>query len=201
VIEYGNTLSGLKIAVSGAHSTGKSRFISTVANALKVKGISHSIVSDLAGKCPLPILRDHTVESTLWIAARGIAEEIEAAHRSAVVLVDRPVLDAWAYLLAAVPAIEDSQTIKILALRDLIVSWLPTYSRIYQTEVDQSIPIDDNKGRDLDPAYRLAIGRQMELASRTFGVGPKLLTSANSLREAELLVSEISSGDFVELRK
>lgn len=187
-------MSGIKVAVSGAHSTGKSTFISTIADALKVKRIPHDIVSDLAGKCPLPILRQHTVESTMWITTSGIAEEIAAAHRSPIVLVDRPVLDAWAYLVAAVPTIENSQTVKLRALRNLIENWLPTYFRIYQTEIDESLPIDDNQFRDLDPDFRMAVGQQMKLAMRTFDVQPRLLTRENSAREAELLVTELSNG-------
>jgi hypothetical protein len=189
-------VSGIKVAISGAHSTGKSTFISTIADALKVRRIPHDIVSDLAGKCPLPILRQHTVESTMWITTSGIAEEIAAAHRSPIVLVDRPVMDAWAYLVAAVPTIENSQTVKLRALRNLIENWLPTYFRIYQTEIDESLPIDDNQFRDLDPDFRMAVGLQMKLATRTFDVQPRLLTRANSAREAELLVTELSNRDL-----
>jgi molybdopterin-guanine dinucleotide biosynthesis protein len=182
----------VKVAVSGAHSTGKTTFLQRTAEILNDNGISSHIVTDLAIKCPLPILRQHTVESTLWLVSTGLAEEIAAAHKSNVVLVDRPVLDAWAYWMAVLPNVETaSVTPKFKTLESTIKNWLPTYDLIYQTQIDGSIPVEDNKGRELDESYRLEIGRQMKLASKEFKVKPRILTSTNAQREIEWLVNYV----------
>lgn len=182
----------VKVAVSGAHSTGKTTFLNRTAEILNNDGISNFIVTDLAIRCPLPILRQHTVESTLWLVATGIAEEIASAHKFNVVLVDRPVLDAWAYWMAVPPNIDIvSVTPKFKTLKNTIKNWLPTYDLIYQTRIDESIPVEDNKGRELDESYRLEIGRQMELASKEFKVEPRILTSTNAQREVEWLVDYV----------
>jgi hypothetical protein len=85
----------MKIAISGAHSTGKSTALKVAREHLERKGYAVRLVSGLAVKCPLPILRDHTPESSLWIAATGVSTEIECEAKSDIVLVDRPVIDAW----------------------------------------------------------------------------------------------------------
>lgn len=187
-------MKNLKIAVSGAHSTGKSTFLAEIAKHIQSKGFRYSLVSDLAIRCPLPILREHTVESTLWIVATGIAEEIAATHKSSIVFVDRPVLDAWAYLMAIFPERSDAKlTPQFRTLENVIRNWLPTYTLLYQTRIDDSIPIEDNKGRDLDSVYRLQVGEQMELACQMFEVWPRILDAANLSQEIDWLVNYLET--------
>ncbi|MGH7801090.1 MAG: AAA family ATPase [Thermodesulfobacteriota bacterium] len=187
-------MKGLKIAVSGAHSTGKTNFLTKVAERIRSKGISYSLVTDLAIRCPLPILRKHTVESTLWIVTTGIAEEIVAAYKADVVLVDRPILDAWAYLMAVLPNKSTViSTPQFKTLENTIRNWIHTYTLIYKARIDESIPIEDNKARDLDLSYRLEIEQQMELTYQMFGVQLKVLTAANALQEMEWLVNYLET--------
>lgn len=179
-------MASLKIAVGGAHSTGKSTFIRGVHRALQDRGVESCIVTDLAVRCPLPILRQHTVESTLWIVTTGIAEEIAACHRSPVVLVDRPVIDAWAYLMAvggSEAALPNSPA--TATLRTAVLNWLPSYSLLYRSEIDVNIAIENDKSRDLDPLYRAEVGRQMLSAYETFGMKSRVLNSTNA--DSELL--------------
>lgn len=184
----------LKVAVGGTHSTGKTEFISKVADRLRFKGIFCSIVSDLAGRCPLPILRNHTVESTLWIVATGIAEEIAAAHKSQVVLVDRPVVDAWAYLMAVTSREATfGASPGIVTLEAAIRNWVPTYAVIYKTVVDMSVPIEDDQNRDLDSSYRLEIAQQMDLAYKHFETQTRPLTTANASTEIEWVVRHVEN--------
>ena len=135
-------MKNLKITVSGAHSTGKSTFLSEIAKRIQSKGFRYLLVSDLAIRCPLPILREHTVESTLWIVATGIAEEIAATYKSNIVFVDRPVLDAWAYLMAIFPERSDAKlTPQFKTLENVIRNWLPTYTLIYRNCSAMSDPL------------------------------------------------------------
>jgi hypothetical protein len=183
-------MGAVKIAVSGAHSTGKTTFLSAVEEHLRPNGVSYSTVADLAIRCPLPILRQHTVESALWIVTTGIAEEIAAAHKAPVVLVDRPVLDAWAYLMTALPdlsAVVAAPQFK--ALHTAIKHWAGTYTVIYRTEIDESIPIEDNKGRDLDIKYRAAVGQQIRTAYQLFNIRSKSLTTGNAAEEITCLAN------------
>jgi len=94
----------IKIGVTGTHSTGKSSFLRALAPALEQRGLKTATVSGLAKRAKdvgFPILAEHNFHSTLWIMAEGLRQEAEASLGSDVILVDRPVLDALGYLLAA----------------------------------------------------------------------------------------------------
>lgn len=185
-------MSAIKIAVGGAHSTGKSTFLKRLREALKSRDVETSAVGDLASRCPLPILRKHTVESTLWIVASGIAEEVAAGYRSRVVLVDRPVVDAWAYLMAVgsgditLPPSPSANT-----LRNAIENWMPTYELVYQSSLNEAIPIEDNKGRDLDPAYRSEVAHRMDCAYKDFATGYRTLSLGNVESEIEFALNRV----------
>lgn len=181
----------IKIGISGSHSTGKSTFVKRLEKYLTDKSINFKSVSDLAIQCPLPILREHTVESTLWIATKGIADEIETEYKHDVVIVDRPILDCWAYFNAVCKDRYEENNAKLQTLKSMISNWLPTYDIIYQTVIDESIPIEDNKGRVLDEGYRKQIGNEMINANRQFNVNPKLLTYTNKEHELEFILTKI----------
>ena len=183
----------VKIGISGAHSTGKTTFITQLEAALTNQSIPFKRVSDLATICPLPILREHTVESTLWIASKGIADEIEAEHKFSVVIADRPILDCWAYFNAVCKGRYPDDNTKLQTLKNAITNWLPTYNLIYQTVIDATILIEDNKGRDLDEAYRKLIGDEMIAASELFNVTPRELTSKNTTNELGFILNFITA--------
>jgi GTPase SAR1 family protein len=174
-------MSSIKIAVGGAHSTGKSTFLKRLAAALKDRGVSCEVVSDLASKCPLPILKDHTVESTLWIVTSGIAAEIKAAYAAKVALVDRPVVDAWAYLMAGKNGTtQNFDSPGAITVQDTIRDWLPTYDLVYKSCLDESIPVENAKGRVLDAGYRTEVARQMERSYDRFDIQSRDLSVANA---------------------
>jgi hypothetical protein len=183
----------IKIGISGSHSTGKSTFIKQLEKSLIDKCVKFKSVSDLAIQCPLPILLNHTVESALWIASKGIADEIETEHKHEVVIVDRPILDCWAYFNAACKDRYEVTNPKLQTLKSLISNWLPTYDIIYQTVIDESIPIEDKKGRVLDEEYRIQIGIEMIDTSRQFNITPRLLTYTNKDTELEFILKQIDN--------
>jgi hypothetical protein len=174
-------MSSFKIAVGGAHSTGKSTFLRRLEAALQSRGVSCEVVGDLASKCPLPILKNHTFESTLWIVTSGIAAEIKAGYAAKVALVDRPVVDAWAYLMAGKNgATQNSDSPAAITLQHTIRDWLPTYDVVFKSCLDESIPVENAKGRVLDPGYRTEVARQMERSYDRFGVPSRDLSAANA---------------------
>lgn len=181
----------MKIAISGTHSTGKTTFIRKVTDELEKNGIGYIKISDLAVKCPLPILTEHTVESTLWIASKGMLDEIEAEHTSQIVIVDRPILDCWGYFQAVCKDKYSSDYPKLLALVSMIKHWSYTYDIIYQTMLDESIPIENTKERILDEDYRKQVDIEMKLGYKHFGVEPLELTVSNSEQRLVELISII----------
>jgi nicotinamide riboside kinase len=180
----------IKLAVGGSHSTGKSTFLARIRQELTSKALDFQTVSDLATKCPLPILRDHTIESTLWIVATGIAEEIAAAHQSRIVLVDRPVADAWAYLKATGRNPELTSP-PGMTLQSTIEQWMPSYNLVYLSELDDSIAIENDKNRDLDTTYRRTVALEMESSYKRFALEYRRLTTKNVDFELDFAVRTI----------
>ncbi|MGH8906954.1 MAG: AAA family ATPase [Egibacteraceae bacterium] len=151
----------VKIAVAGTHSTGKTTFIATLERGLTELGYAVAKVTDLgrqAAERGFPILHNHTPRSTLWIMTRGISLELEAEHRSDVVLVDRPVPDALGYYRAALTC-RDEQPPPVWRdyLSRLARDHAATYDLIFKTELDATIPLGDDKPRDTDLRFRMLV--------------------------------------------
>ena len=185
----------MKIAVSGAHSTGKTTFLKAVRLRLDALNVDYQLVPDLALSCPLPILFRHTPESALWIVARGISEEISAISKSTLTLIDRPVIDAWAYLMASNHEYGNKDSPVLRTLVNSIESWVATYDIVYRTVINEGIPIDVKLGRYGDAIYRSKVGDCIEAACQRFTVVSRPLLSSDTSSEVDWLVAEIQSND------
>ncbi|WP_419668794.1 aldo/keto reductase [Streptomyces sp. 2-1] len=95
----------IRIGVLGTHSTGKTTLLKRIEMELRAEGITVARTGRLgkrAAAAGLPKMQHHTAQSTEWIIAQGIADEIAArAQGAGVVLVDRAAHDALAYFHAA----------------------------------------------------------------------------------------------------
>jgi adenylate kinase family enzyme len=189
----------IKIAISGAHGTGKTTFLKSIKNELDNASIQCIFLAGLAKKNRLPIMRNQNIESTLWMVTEAIAQELDAGAdvNLKVILVDRPVIDYWAYMKAS-PAFTESKDSPIyITLENLIRNWAATYDLAYQTVIDNNMKIEDNNSRDLDPEFRKGIEREMQAAVRFFNITSKTLTTANVETEKEFVLDYIKkAGDL-----
>lgn len=155
----------MKIAISGAHSTGKTTFLDALRAA--IQPIVLPTVAKLAPEARehgFPILKNHTFESTLWLMVTGIKRELELRLKNPVVLVDRPVMEAYAYLNAALKAdgraITDHQERYLEGLARLHA---PTYDVVIKTVVDPTQPIVSRiEKRDHDEKFRDLVDREVD---------------------------------------
>ena len=160
-----------KIAVAGTHSTGKSTFLASVRAALESRGthvefVHYSAVD--AQSRGFPILAKHTFGSTAWLMARAIELEEEAALKAEAILIDRPVSDAFGYLLAALR--HTGRTLKAgqyERLDAICAAWAGEYDLVFLTRLDPTIPL--GPGRDQDAAFRSEASRAIaEVIDRLF---------------------------------
>ena len=159
----------MKIAIAGAHSTGKTTFLDALSIILTERGFTVRRVGDLATEAQalgLPILRNHTFASTMWIIAQGIAREYSlATSPSVILLVDRPVADALGYLLAALEFRRETLPTDQMELFNHIVSFhMRTYDYVLETVIDPSLLIRDDGTRDLDWDYRMMVATNITRA-------------------------------------
>ena len=153
-----------KVAVAGAHSTGKSSFVARLQRGLLERGVDAACAHTSANRAKalgFPILAEHTFQSTAWMIAETMQQEMLAALRSKVVLVDRPVPDAVGYLQAAL-----SHTGRVLEkeklqrLDSICASWIEEYDLVIVTELDPSVPLGAD--RDTDHGFRVAAGEAIK---------------------------------------
>ena len=165
-------LGAVKIAISGTHSTGKTTTLRCACDRLRSAGLSVDIVPEMSSHCPLPIARAQTIESTLWIVLSMIRCEIERSAICDVLLVDRPVADAFAYLVAA-QAARDAQPERpsptYRSLVALIRHWSPTYRCVFRTCALPGLRIEDDGRRDLDENFRASVEAIMPRVDRRLG--------------------------------
>lgn len=170
------------VAIAGTHSTGKSTFLDGVEQRLSAKGISVGRVVDTASRARaagFPILKDHVYESTLWIMAESLRQEMEAALNFDVVLVDRPLLDALGYLHAALEA--SGRQLPPAQLHELLQIALAHQSRygwFAATVLDSNVPI--GPGRDPDEVFRRLAGEAISHLTTAHVPDARWLTVANA---------------------
>ena len=182
-----------KVAVTGAHSTGKSTFVSRLQNELLERGVPAACVHTSASRareCGFPILRDHNFESTAWIIAETIKNEMLGALHSNVVLVDRPVLDALGYFVAALSSTgRIGDTIRRDRLDRLCASWVGEYDLIIVTEIDPSVGLGPD--RDTDSEFRVAAGKAIKEVAERMTPNFLLLRRGQEEGVIELAVSHV----------
>jgi hypothetical protein len=158
------------IGVAGTHSTGKSTFCNELKVMLEANGIDVASIQSfgkLAAQNRIPILTEHTYDSTMWFIERTL--EAQQAATCSVVLVDRPVIDALAYWNAAV---EYRQAfvcpIELTKVCTAVSVSLPHYSTTLATKLDDSIPI--GTGRDKDQNFRRSVDLYLHRLLNDFSV-------------------------------
>jgi hypothetical protein len=188
-----------KIGIAGTHSTGKTSFLNELKARLDRRDIAVAQLPSLghaARSRGFPILRDHTYESTLWIIGATMQQEAEASLTADVVLVDRPVIDALAYLTAALEVSgRELSTEKLLSIRGIVTAYTTTYDMLIITQLDPTVPL--GQGRDQDPVYRVAVATH--LLNLVPSVAPHAKVTAFDRHETHIEAACDLIGDFFAL--
>lgn len=145
------------VAITGTHSTGKTTFMTRLADELRRNRIEVAMVGDLgptAHQLGFPILHNHTWASTLWIITRTISNELGAWQRADVVLIDRGVPDALGYYDAALEYRGHQPDSNYNHLEQAVAAHRHHYDLVLRTILSPRIPLGLDKPRDTDQTYR-----------------------------------------------
>ena len=147
----------IKIAFSGTHGTGKTTSAFEHAAELKMRYPDRTvgILSENVVNCPLPINREATVQSQLWIFADHLRQEIELSTKYNILVCDRSVYDAIAYMWR----IDETTAIGMLRT---VTDYARTYSTIYFKRASTNEYKNDDGLRDTDEEFRLYVDKQLE---------------------------------------
>lgn len=145
----------MKVLISGAFSTGKSSLVSAIARDRHLVALfeGHVIVrEDIARSCPLPIVHNETMNTSMWLAGAVLSRESELNEGGADLLIvcDRGLPDILSHSLA----LADSSSAELRALTALASEWMATYDAVFVTRPDANIPVEDDGLRAVDDEYR-----------------------------------------------
>lgn len=188
----------LFIGVAGTHSTGKSTFCIELAEMLEGMDISVAIVPSfgkLAVSQKIPILKDHTFLSTMWFINKTINAQEKAASKSNVVLVDRPVIDAFAYWKAAINYRNAGVcSNEISTVRTIVESQSSIYNYLLATELDHTIKL--GLGRDGDCEFRASVDMHLKQLLNDLQVPHTKLHPSNK----QSLLADLTEKIIIQLR-
>ena len=166
---------GHKIAFIGSHSVRKTNAVHSFAGAVGRSGRSVEVGREMVRFSPLGLNEGATPEAQLWVIMAQIREELELRTRADVLVLDRAVVDNFAYFLRATGG-EDPFDVKPLVAR-----WTDTYDLFVRLRPDT--PLQADGVRSTNERFRNEIEKILDLIIPQF-VDPDRLV--------ELKASEIS---------
>ena len=148
-----------KLLVCGAFSSGKTTLVTTVADRLRGSGRSVAICDDVARSCPLPLNRDQTISTTIWLASEQVRRELEAMHEEPdYVLCDRGLPDILSHQALVPNGREDDLTLRFLAFAR---AWTRSYDAVFRCRVDHARPIVADGVRIVNDAFRRELDQSL----------------------------------------
>ena len=127
-----------KVALVGTHGVNKTTLAYELAGALKRKGRTVELLTEIARECPFPLNEQATREAYLWIISRQIQLEIEKAPRADILVCDRSALDNFAYYVRRY----GSEGERAEALGSFCRSWMKSYDLLVRLPIAQALAAD-----------------------------------------------------------
>jgi predicted ATPase len=160
----------LKILITGAFSTGKTTLVSEVRVESARQGLEIATVGDVARSCPLPLNREQTLLSSLWLLGTQVANEslTQSKQPSIAVICDRGVPDIVSHTVEVAPCTSSQHYLSIFV--SMAKSWAQTYDRILWARPDPAFGIESDGLRIVDSSYRRALDLRMPAVFQSLGV-------------------------------
>ncbi len=125
-----------KIAFIGSHAVRKTNAVHSFAGAVGRSGRSVEVGREVVRYSPLGINERATPEAQLWVIVSQIREELELRHRADVLVLDRAVIDNFAYYLRVTKGADPFE------LRPLVARWCTTYDLYVRLRPDVALVAD-----------------------------------------------------------
>jgi PPOX class probable F420-dependent enzyme len=143
-----------KIAFIGSHGIRKSTAALAFGRTLEQAGLRVAYGPEVVRSSPLAINEAATGESQLWVLVSQVRQELELAPRADVLVLDRGVVDNYAYYLRATGG-EDP-----FSIEPLVRAWSASYDLVVRLLPDLALQADGV--RSTSDAFREAIERILD---------------------------------------
>ncbi len=144
-----------KIAFIGSHSIRKTNAVHSFAGAVGRSGRSVEVGREVVRFSPLGLNEGATPEAQLWAVMAQIQQELELRNRAEVLVLDRAVIDNFAYFLRVTGG-EDPFDVK-----PLVAKWSTTYDLYVRLLPD--IPLKADGVRSTNTKFRNEIEKILDL--------------------------------------
>lgn len=175
-----------KVALVGTHGIGKTTIAYELGGAIKRRGTTVELLTEIARECPFALNDRASREAHLWIIARQVQMEIEKSLRADVLICDRSVLDNFAYYVRLYGTNEQQSEALISYCR----MWMNTYDLLVRLPVKE--PLTDDGFRSTDVRFQHEIDQWCDrLFESNYGEGtrPKYIRGLMTAGEiAELIL-------------
>ncbi|GMR01851.1 MAG: hypothetical protein BMS9Abin20_0172 [Acidimicrobiia bacterium] len=125
-----------KVAFIGSHGIRKTTAVHAFANVMQRAGRSVEHGREVVRDNPLGINESATGESQLWVIVSQIRQELQLAHNAEVLVLDRGVMDNFAYYLRVAGG-EDP-----FDVGPLVARWSETYDMVVRLHPDVALRSD-----------------------------------------------------------
>jgi nicotinamide riboside kinase len=157
-----------KVAFIGSHGIRKTSALLAFAATVQRAGRSVELGREVVRDNPLGLNERATGEAQLWVLVSQIRQELELAQRANVLLLDRGVMDNFAYYLRACGGTDR------FAVEPLVRSWSGTYDLVIRLHPDVALEADGV--RSTSDAFRNEIEAILDRTLPDLGLADRMLT-------------------------
>lgn len=157
-----------KIAFIGSHGIRKTTALLAFAATVQRAGRSVELGRELVRDNPLGFNERATGEAQLWVLVSQIRQELELAHKADVLVLDRGVMDNYAYYLRACDGTDRFN------VEPLVQSWSDTYDLVVRLLPDVELQADGV--RSTSDTFRNEIEAILDRTLPGFALEARMLT-------------------------
>lgn len=156
-----------KLAFIGSHSVRKTNAVHSLAGAVGRSGRSVEVGREVVRFSPLGLNERATPEAQLWAIMAQVQQELELRTRAEVLVLDRSVVDNFAYFLRVTKGADPFD------VRPLVARWATTYDLFVRLRPDT--PLTADGVRSTNERFRNEIEKILDLVIPQFVPAERLL--------------------------
>lgn len=157
-----------KVAFIGSHGIRKTTALLAFAATVQRAGRSVELGREVVRDNPLGFNERATGEAQLWVLVSQIRQELELAHKADVLILDRGVMDNFAYYLRACGGTDR------FSVEPLVRAWSATYDVVVRLLPDVELQADGV--RSTNDTFRNEIETILDRTLPTFDLADRMLT-------------------------
>lgn len=179
----------MKIALSGAHGTGKTTLVKSLHDALKEKYRVEvcrevpRVITDSVNDKEFFRRGNNTEMRQSTIFLYQVMEDFFVGRKADIVLADRTMIDHLAYTEVLFPSF--SKTVEFATISNAVGLWLATYDHIVKVPIE--FQVEDDGTREGDMEFQKEIDDKIDSLYSKFNITPSIVTGCVSNRTSQVV--------------